>query len=214
MKSMIASMIALFALAVFASAGYIATPCSPCEIQPGSHGASAQEMTGLTDSLFSDWVGSPEFGGFSVSSVKSNGSGYMVGNYSSAGIMASFVYHGGGDRGELTCCTFDTTSRIMDFNRGGMMVGYDNSGGFLKNIRTLSKMPVLFEDGFRLSPRGIFAEIDDGGRILLFQEGKSYLLTPAVTSTSSASESVPEPGTFGLVLLAGLALTRRRARCR
>lgn len=213
MKSMIASMIALFALAVFASAGYIATPCSPCEIQPGSHGASPQEMTGLTDSLFSDWVGSPEFGGYSVSSVKSNGSGYMVGDYSSAGIMASFVYHGGG----LTCCTFDTTSRIMDFNRGGMMVGYDNSGGFLKNIRTLSKMPVLFEDGFQLSPRGMFAEIDDGDRILLFQEGKSYLLTPTVTSSASeASASVPEPGTFGLVLLGAgyVALTRRRHRCR
>ncbi len=46
----------------------------------------------------------------------------------------------------------------------------------------------------------MFAEIDDNNRILLYQEGKSYLLTP-----------VPETGTFGLFLLAGLGFYLKKS---
>ncbi len=193
--------IALLVSAALLSASYISTPCSlPCSIQSGSHQASPQEMSALTDSVFDNWMDANNWGEygehFTVSGVKSNGSGFMVGNFSSLGITSSFIY----SSGSLTCCVPDTPSRITDFNTNGMLVGYDNFGGFLKNIRSLDKIKLSFDDGFGINSNSMFAEIDNQDRILLYQEGKSYLLTP-----------VPETGTFGLFLLAGLGFYLKKS---
>jgi hypothetical protein len=84
---------------------YTATPCNgsgqvACSISSVSHPATPSEMGLLTNQIFGSWL-TANFGTnwtrlgpnptFSISSVKGNSEGYLIGNCFSRGFASSFI---------------------------------------------------------------------------------------------------------------------------